>query len=74
MSFEKANIEITPEFNRAIGEKLEKLVGDEFDSAIKKIQEKKNEIISGILLSVHKEVSINSIGNTVTFTIREISK
>lgn len=74
MSIQSFNIELTGEFQKMIDEALTKRVGEEFDMRLKELQDKKNEIISGILLSIKKEVDIQTIGEKVTFTIKEIKK
>lgn len=74
MIIQNTSIELTTEFHKMIDDALTQRIGFMFDEAVKEIQEKKNEFISGILLSIQKQVDIQQIGERTIFTIREISK
>lgn len=55
----------------AIVEQIEKAIEEEFEKTKKRIDERKSEIIAGVLLRVQKMYSVERIGETIIFTIRE---
>ena len=67
-------IDITNEIAEAINNKLTEEIEKEFDKHIKELEERKNEIVAGILLNIKKTVSIDTMRENITFTIREITK
>jgi len=69
-----ANINISPELIKLIDISLQKELEKEFDEAIIKFNHRRVEILARVLLSVHKEVSMQKIGENIVFTIKEITK
>ena len=68
----EAKVDITKDLKEKIDGALKEAMEVEFNEAIKRFNLRKNEIISRILLSVQREIDINTHGQTVTFTIKEI--
>lgn len=66
----KINIE------KAISSVLQKNIEEEFDrlkkDLISKLESRKNEIVSGILLGLVKQINFNTAGDSLIVTIREI--
>jgi len=65
-------MDISEEFVNFLGNKLEEKLSTEFDNKIKELQEKKDEIISGIILNAKKNMSIETRMNELVITVREI--
>jgi hypothetical protein len=55
---------------KAIEHELELMIHSEFEEAKKRIETRKSEIVSGVLLHVMKHVHIRTLGENVEFTIR----
>jgi hypothetical protein len=70
----ETKLDITPEIVKALETALQNELSKEFDEAVKRFNDKKLEIISRILISIHKTVDIQTAGRSVIFTIREIEK
>ena len=68
----EVKVDITKDLKEKIDGALKEAMEVEFNEAIKRFNLRKNEIISRILLSVQREIDINTHGQTVTFTIKEI--
>lgn len=56
--------------DKVLTEKIEK----EFDDLLQKLQNRKCEIVAGLLLNIKKEIDIQTVGEKTIFTIREIKK
>lgn len=63
-------VEITDELLNQLNAVLEKELKLEFDEAIKRFQDRKNELCARVLLNVHKEISFSTLGETITFIIK----
>lgn len=57
---------------KSITDCVDKKVGELFDEKIKELNERKNEIVAGIVLNVAKNMSFERYGENITFTIREV--
>lgn len=57
-----------------ISKAIQKNIEDEFDNTMKALNQRKNEVVAGILLNVMKTVEMQSVGDKLTVTIREIQK
>lgn len=65
-------IDISKELLSSINQVLEIEMEKEFDKAIKNLNERKREIVAGVLLNVMKTVDMQTIGERTIFTIKEI--
>lgn len=65
-------IDISEEFVKFLEAQLTKKVSEEFDNKIKELQEKKDEIISGIILNAKKNMSVETKMNELIITVKEI--
>lgn len=62
--------EIIPEFiKRAISNEIEKVVQEEFEEAKKRIEKRKIEVVSHVMLSVNKYMSMEKLQDTYKFVI-----
>ena len=60
-----------PEFlKHAIDIEVQKITNEEINKAIEKINQKRSQIITGVLLHVQKEVSFESMGNTLKVIVQ----
>jgi len=66
------NINIEEDLSNLIDKRLKQEVEKEFDRHIKELNERKNEIIAGILLNIKKQISIQTLNSNVIFTIKEL--
>lgn len=64
--------EIVEAITKSITDYVDKKVGELFDEKIKELNERKNEIVAGIVLNVAKNMSFERYGENITFTIREV--
>ncbi|MFA5174608.1 MAG: hypothetical protein WC438_05500 [Candidatus Pacearchaeota archaeon] len=69
-----SKVETTRELCEFIDAVFQKELEKEFDDMIKNLNERKGKILAGILLNVKKEIDIQTIGEKLIFTIREIKK
>ena len=74
MEDKNIQVNITDELYAIVNNVLQREIEAEFDSHIKELQEKKNQIIAGILLNVKKTIDIDVAKDRVIFTIREIKQ
>jgi hypothetical protein len=65
-------IEFEEKLNKEIELVIQKRVNELFDEAIKQIEQKKNEIVGGILISIKRTVDVHALNDRVIFTVREI--
>lgn len=57
---------------QAVNKQLENELDKHFEEHIKQLNEKKNEIIAGVLLNIMGKVEMSKIGENYTFTIKEL--
>jgi len=69
-----ATFEVKQIFEQTLKKATEKYVGEVFDEQLKKLNERKNEIVAGIVLNITKMTDIQTIGEKTIITIREIKK
>ena len=58
----------------AIKEQIKREIDIEFEKAEKRIKERRAEIIAGVLLRVTKMYSMNTMGETIIFSVKEDNK
>lgn len=68
----ETRIDITKELSSLIEKKLKQEVEKEFDRHIEDLNHKKNEIIAGLLLSVQRQISMQTLDDNIIITIREL--
>lgn len=54
----------------AINNEIERMVEEEFASLAERVEKRKAEIVAGVLLHVKKEIDVQTLGQTLTFTIK----
>jgi len=69
-----SKVETTEELSKFIDAVFQNELEKEFDELIKDINKRKGEIIAGVLLNVKKEIDIQTVGEKLIFTIKEITK
>jgi len=69
-----SKVETTRELCEFIDVVFQKELEKEFVEMIKNLNERKGKILAGILLDIKKEIDIQTIGEKLIFTIKEISK
>lgn len=68
------HVDVSEKISGLIDAVLEKELSEEFDRAIKRFNERKGEIIAGVLLNTQKIFHAEIHGQNIVFTVREISK
>lgn len=69
-----SKVETTRELCEFIDVVFQKELEKEFVEMIKNLNERKGKILAGILLDIKNEIDIQTIGEKLIFTIKEISK
>lgn len=59
---------------QAINDKVKKVAEEEFELAKKRLDERKSEIIAGVVLYVQREMSVEQMGQNLIITIRQEKK
>lgn len=57
---------------RIIQKRVDEAVAAEFDLAMKRLEQRKNEIVSGILIGLMKTINIETRMNNLLVTVKEI--
>lgn len=67
-------IDMLPEFMRnAINSEITKVTEEEIENAKKRIDERRDQIITGVILNVHKAMSVETLGNILQIQVRVIN-
>lgn len=66
-------IDITDKVMQSITGEISKLVAEEFDKKMADLNQRKNEIVSGIVLSATKEIEIDRMRDNIVITLKEIN-
>ena len=70
MNMKNTQLEVIPEFIKtAIKNEVEKVVQEELEEAQKRIEKRKIEVVSYVMLSVNKYMSIEKLQDTYKFVI-----
>lgn len=68
----QTKIDITEELSILIEKRLKQEVEKEFDRYIAELNEKKNEIVAGLLLSIQRQISMQTLDDNIIITIKEL--
>jgi hypothetical protein len=66
------DIRLLPNFlKNTIDKEIERVIDEEMLKLKECVEKRKSEIVAGVLLNVWKEVKIESMGNQITFIIKD---
>lgn len=69
MTTEQLNIDLTAAVQKAINDQIEHYVDEELKALRQRLEQRKAEIISGVILKMSKMVEITSLDNRLIITI-----
>lgn len=68
----KSKYEFMPEFiKQAIDREVKLATEEELENAKKRIEERRSQIIAGVLLYIQREIQVETIGEKLIITIRQ---
>lgn len=63
--------QVLPEFiKRCIDERVKEATVEEIEQAKIRLEKRKDEIIAGVLLNIHKEMDMQSMGDRLVISVR----
>lgn len=67
------NFDIARVVRDAVDKRVKEIANEEFDKAVERIEERRDEVVTGTVLSIEKYVSFERMGQTLKIEIKEKS-
>lgn len=65
------NFDIVKITKEAIDERVKEIANEEFEEAVKRIESRRDEVVTGTVLRIQKFVSYEHLGNVLRIEIKE---